>query len=89
MQKDSEKDLNEDKYSYGDTETGSESDTESTSERTQHRRLLAVNPNPTPAPTGKLDQLNIEKYDFTTQKLDPFQFEKSFMVIQPNYVFLI
>lgn len=84
MQKDSEKDLNEDKYSYGDTETESESDTESTSERTQHRRLLAVNPNPTPAPTGKLDQLNIEKYDFTTQKLDPFQFEKSFMVIQPN-----
>jgi hypothetical protein len=72
LQKDSETCLNEDEDDYEDMET------ESTSERPQHRRLLAVNPNPSPVaksmPTGKLDQQNLEMYDFTTKKVQPFQY---------------
>jgi hypothetical protein len=49
------------------------------SEKTEmRRRLFAVNPNPPPVgkstPTGKLDQQNLEKYDFTSQKIQPFNF---------------
>lgn len=45
-----------------------------------HRRLLAVNPPNSasvgkPTPTLILDQLNIEQYDFTTQKTQPFGFQ--------------
>jgi hypothetical protein len=38
------------------------------------RRLLAIQPVPAPVPTGKLDQKNLEKYDFTTKKVQPFKF---------------
>ena len=72
MQKDSETYLNEDEDDYEDMEP------ESTSERPRHRRLLAVNPNPLPVaksmPTGKLDQKNLEMHDFTTKKVQPFQY---------------
>jgi len=75
LQKDPETCLNEDEDACWDTET----ETESTSEKTQfRRRLLAINPNSAPVaqptPTGKLDQQNIEKYDLTTKKVQPFQY---------------
>lgn len=39
------------------------------------RRLLAIQPTqPTSTPTGQLDQANLQKYDFTTEKVDPFTF---------------
>ena len=79
LQRDSETCLNGDEDACWDTETESESESESTSEKTQlRRRLFAVNPNPAPVtqsmPTGKLDQQNLEKYDFTTQKIQPFHY---------------
>jgi hypothetical protein len=65
----------EDQDACWDTETESES----TSEKIQiRRRLFAVNQNPAPVanptPTGQLDQQNLEKYDFTTQKIKSFHY---------------
>lgn len=52
-------------------------DKESTSERSQHRRLLAGNPNPASAPTGKLTQQAIPANDVTViyKDMSPIEFK--------------
>lgn len=77
LQEDSETCLNEEESEEENKDSSKEMETESTPKRSIRRRLFSV-PNPPPGvkstPTGKLDQQNLEMYDFTIKKVQPFQY---------------